>query len=107
MAAPDLASLCDDLAAEHADLDAVVAPSDATRWDLATPAEGWTVRDQIHHLGWFDRNGAVAVEDPEQFTDTMNEMVADFGAFEARLAAEARAMSAPELLEWWRAGRER
>ena len=107
MAAPDLVSLCDDLEAEHGALDTVVAPIDAANWDLATPAEGWAVRDQIHHLGWFDRNGAIAVEDPEQFTETMNEMVADFGAFEARLAAEARAMSAAELLEWWRAGRER
>ena len=37
----------------------------------------------------------------------MNEMVGDFAAFEATLAAEARALSAAELLEWWRAGRER
>lgn len=105
--APDLASLCDDLEAEHADLDAVVAPIDASQWDRPTPAARWTVRDQIHHLGWFDRNAVIAIEEPEEFVETMNSMVGDFAAFESTMAAEARALSAAELLEWWRAGRER
>ena len=105
--APDLASLCDDLEAEHADLDAVVAPIAAADWDRTTPAAGWTVRDQIHHLGWFDRNGVVAIEEPDVFRETMEEMVGDFGAFESKMTAEARSMPAGELLEWWRSGRER
>ena len=105
MPGPDLASLCDDLAAEHADLDAVVAPLDPATWDRPTPAAGWAVRDQIHHLAWFDRNAVLAVEDPDGFTAKMNEMVGDFAAFEATLAAEARAMPAAELLGWWRDGR--
>ncbi len=105
MAAPDLAELCDDLAAEHADLDALVAPLEAARWDLPTPAEGWAIRDQIHHLAWFDRNGALAVEDPAAFTTQMEAMIGDFEGFEARVASEARAMDAAELLRWWREGR--
>src|SRR5437870_5381285 len=107
MPAPDLAGLCDDLAAEHADLDALVAPLDASHWDLTTPAEGWTIRDQIHHLGWFDRNGVLAIEDPDAFATAMTEMVSDIASFEGRLAAEARSMPAPELLVWWRAARAR
>jgi uncharacterized protein (TIGR03084 family) len=107
MPAPDLAGLCDDLAAEHADLDALVAALDADQWDVMTPAEGWSIRDQIHHLGWFDRNGVLAIEDPEGFATAMAEMVGDIAAFESRLSAEARAMSPSELLEWWRAARQR
>src|SRR5947207_9687787 len=107
MAAPDLASLCDDLEAEHADLDAVVAPLDAAAWDRLTPAAGWAVRDQIHHLGWFDRNAVVAVEEPDAFTTTMNEMLGDFAAFETTMATEARSLPADELLRWWRAGRDK
>ena len=107
MAAPDIASLCDDLEAEHADLDSVVAPLEPAAWDIDTPAAGWAVRDQIHHLGWFDRNAVLAIEQPDEFTESMNEMVGDFAAFEAKLAAEARALPASELLEWWRAGRDR
>jgi uncharacterized protein (TIGR03084 family) len=102
MPAPDLAELCTDLTAEHADLDALVAPLDASQWDLATPAEGWTIRDQIHHLAWFDRNGVLAIEDPDGFQSMMNTMVASFATFESELAGEARAMSAAELLQWWR-----
>jgi uncharacterized protein (TIGR03084 family) len=105
MPAPDLDALCDDLAAEHAALDQVVAGIDEERWDRATPAEGWAVRDQIHHLGWFDHNGVTAIEDPDAFTATMNEMMGDFGAFERALHAEARSMSGRELLDWWREAR--
>ena len=105
MPAPDLAGLCDDLAAEHADLDAVVAPLDASQWDQMTPADGWAIRDQIHHLGWFDRNGVLAIEDPDGFRMMMEEMISAFGAFEERLSAEARSMAPADLLAWWRAGR--
>jgi uncharacterized protein (TIGR03084 family) len=107
MPAPDLAGLCDDLAAEHADLDALVASLEPPQWDLATPAEGWAVRDQIHHLGYFDRNGVLAILDPEGFSAGMTEMVENVGAFEDRLAAEARSMPALELLAWWREARQR
>ena len=107
MPAPDVSALCDDLAAEHADLDALVAPLEAEEWNRPTPAAGWAIRDQIHHLGWFDRNGALAIEDPDGFTATMTEMVGDFAGFEARSSAEARAMPADEMLAWWRASRER
>jgi uncharacterized protein (TIGR03084 family) len=107
MPAPDINAICDDLASEHADLDALVAPLDASQWDLMTPAEGWAIRDQIHHLGWFDRNGVLAIEDPDAFNTLMTEMVGDFDGFEAKLSAEASAMPAAELLAWWRAARER
>jgi uncharacterized protein (TIGR03084 family) len=106
MPAPDINEICEDLAAEHADLDALVATLDASQWDLATPAAGWSIRDQIHHLGWFDRNGVVAIDDPDRFAAAMAEMVSDITAFEERLSAEARAMSAVELLAWWRAARQ-
>src|SRR5258706_5289157 len=103
MTAPDINEICDDLAGEHADLDALVAPLDASQWDLATPAAGWAIRDQIHHLAWFDRDGVLAIEDPDAFNASMATTVADFDGFEARLAAEAHAMPAGELLAWRRA----
>jgi uncharacterized protein (TIGR03084 family) len=107
MPPPDVAALCDDLAAEHADLDALVAPLDDSEWDLRTPAEGWAIRDQIHHLGWFDRNGVLAIENPDGFATAMAEMVSDIAAFEAGLSSEARTMAGAELLAWWRAARQR
>ena len=47
---PDLNDLCDDLAAEHAALDVLLEPLDAAGWLTPTPAEGWTIRDQVAHL---------------------------------------------------------
>jgi uncharacterized protein (TIGR03084 family) len=107
MPPPDLAGLCDDLEAEHRDLDALVAPLAAPEWDRATPAAGWAIRDQIHHLGWFDRNGVLAIEEPDVFAATANNMMDNFDGFESTMATEARSMPASELLDWWRAGRER
>ena len=39
-------------------------PSD---WDRATPAQGWSVRDQISHLWFFDQRALMAMADPPQF----------------------------------------
>jgi len=36
-------AICDDLHAEHAALDAVVANISEDMWTTATPAEGWDV----------------------------------------------------------------
>ena len=56
-----------DLAGEHADLDAIVAGVDDDAWELATPAPGWSVRDQIGHLAYFDARARAAVVDPDDF----------------------------------------
>ena len=54
-----LTPLLDDLAAEHAALDAVIAPLDAAGWDRATPSPGWAIRHQIGHLTYFDEQAAL------------------------------------------------
>ena len=53
----DLSALCADLAAEHAALDALLAPLTEPQWALPTPAEGWSVRDTIAHLANGDESG--------------------------------------------------
>ena len=42
--------ICDDLAAEHAALDDIVADLTEEQWLADTPAEGWDVKDTIVHL---------------------------------------------------------
>ena len=59
--------ICDDLLAEHADLDALVAVLSEEQWSTPTPAAGWTVRDQISHLWFFDQRALLALTDPEEF----------------------------------------
>lgn len=57
--------LCADLAAEHAALDAVLDV--VTDWDAPTPAEGWSIRDTVSHLWFFDQRALLALTDPEAF----------------------------------------
>jgi uncharacterized protein (TIGR03084 family) len=106
MAVPSLDELTDDLAAEHADLDALVARLDEPGFDTPTPAEGWRVRDQVSHLAWFDREAVRAARDPEGFTATLPEAVAD-EAYTERAVTEGRALSGGALLAWWREERAR
>ncbi|HET9602386.1 MAG TPA: TIGR03084 family metal-binding protein [Acidimicrobiales bacterium] len=94
--------LCDDLAAEHADLDAIVADLDERSWEHPTPARGWAVRDQISHLGYFDRTAVLAVTEPVAFSATVAALLA--GGVDPSVEP-GRAMGPAELLAWWRDGR--
>jgi uncharacterized protein (TIGR03084 family) len=103
-----LAGICADLDAEHEALDEVVGVLPPASWDRPTPAEGWSVRDQISHLAWVDERAVEAVCDP----DTFLAGVAELG----RLAPDdpmrvgvnlGRAMPAAGVLGWWREARGR
>jgi len=96
-----------DLAAEHADLDAIVAGVDNTGWVLPTPSPGWSVGDQIGHLAFFDARAREALADPGEFAASVAAMRTD-GEFAAWLDAHltgTRSLTRAELLEWWRAER--
>jgi len=62
-----LEALAVDLTAEQDSLDAVVGPLDDARWDAPTPSPGWSIRDQIAHLAYFDGTAATAILDPAGF----------------------------------------
>ncbi|MDQ4007925.1 MAG: maleylpyruvate isomerase N-terminal domain-containing protein, partial [Actinomycetota bacterium] len=57
----------DDLAAEGAALEALVAGLDADGWRTATPAPGWTIAHQVAHLAWTDEAALLAATDPGAF----------------------------------------
>lgn len=102
-----VAELIADLEAEHAALDAVVAPLDRDGWALPTPSPGWSSHHQIAHLTYFDGTAATAIRDPDRFqaeTARLMETAATQGLDDVTLAWAAGL--APEvLLERWRAGR--
>ena len=66
----DISQLLDDLRAEHADLDALVADNDLA---APTPAEGWTVGDTVGHLWFFDREATRALTTPDEFTASVQD----------------------------------
>ena len=58
----DMTALLDDLRAEHSDLDALV---DGVDLDADSAAAGWTIRDCVGHLWYFDREATRALVDPD------------------------------------------
>lgn len=97
--------ICDDLVAEHDALDRIVAPLDEAQWSLATPAEGWSVRDQICHLWFFDVRALMALTDADAFAADTQQLLASGGT--AASVEEGRRITGAELLSRWREDRAR
>jgi len=95
-------AICDDLEAEHADLDALVAAASLADLERPTPADGWAVRDQISHLWFFDQRAAMAVSDAAAFEADKAVLFTSSG--DPSVAA-GRAVDAAELIERWRVER--
>ncbi len=98
-----------DLTAEQEDLDRLVAGLSDSEWDLPTPAEGWSIRDQISHLAFFDEQAALAARDPDAFADQINAALGEDGFVAGDLMAghlaRGRGLVPKQLLEWWRTAR--
>ncbi|MEV1153808.1 TIGR03084 family metal-binding protein [Micromonospora chokoriensis] len=99
----DLTDLLADLAAESAQLDALVAPLPAADWARPTPAPGWSIGHQIAHLAWTDHVALLAATDAEAFYATVTSApdatrLVDAGAAEFLAPPQ-------ELLHRWRTGR--
>jgi uncharacterized protein (TIGR03084 family) len=95
--------ICDDLAEEHAVLDAAVADLAEADWRLATASPGWAIRDQISHLWFFDQRALLALSDPDEFAADAARLMAA-GGTEASVEP-GRVISGPELLDAWRRDR--
>ena len=103
-------SILDDFEAEQRDLHDVVSALSPAQWDVPTPAQGWTVRDQVSHLADTEELAHdTATGGPRQ----INEDVQRFPSGEAFTQAgcdRGRAMSdGAAVLDWWwrAAGRNR
>ena len=102
----DIAALLSDLMAETEPLLATLRSSD-DGWDRETPAAGWTVRDQVTHLAYFDDATVQAATDPEAFSAHKAEVLADVDGYTTRVARANRAMPGPAALDWLVGARER
>jgi uncharacterized protein (TIGR03084 family) len=95
--------ICDDLIAEHDDLDALVARLTPTDWDAPTPSPGWSIRDQISHLWFFDQKATLALTDADAFRADAELLLAS-GGTEASVEP-GRALEPGQLLASWRSDR--
>lgn len=99
--APGLTELLADLGAERAALLRVLEPLAVDGWTTGTPAEPWTVRDQVAHLGFFDAVATTAATSPQDFQRELADAVTDFEGYMAASLAAAPA-DGPQALDWWR-----
>jgi uncharacterized protein (TIGR03084 family) len=100
-----VASLVDDLLAESDELRRVLEfllPSD---WARPTPAEGWTITDQVTHLAYFDDVTRLSIIDPERFQAEADQLMAGGQDYPDRVAARFHDTPPGELLAWF--GRSR
>jgi len=95
--------ICDDLAAEHAALDAIVADIDEATWSTDTPADGWDVKDTIVHLIQADMAASLAVSAPEDFVTAKKEMMSGGGSLDYFATTDGK--TGADVLELWRAER--
>lgn len=99
--ATQLQPLLDDVRAEQQDLRAIVEGADL---EIATPAEGWDVRDAVAHLTGTDHEATIAVVDPETFVAALPEVAKDIEGFLTGQLMACRGLSREELLERWQSG---
>ncbi|MBH5336401.1 TIGR03084 family protein [Streptomyces pactum] len=97
----------EELRAEGAALEALVAGLDDREWATPTPAPGWTVAHQIAHLAWTDDRALEAATDPERFAGEVARAAAAPERFVDEGAEEGARLPPAELLARWRTGRSR
>ncbi|MFZ5570032.1 MAG: TIGR03084 family metal-binding protein [Thermodesulfobacteriota bacterium] len=98
-------SICRDLQDEYEDLDTRVSKLDAGGWSMKTLCAGWTVKDQICHIAYFDAAAFEAINDAAAFAKSAEALFRDLDSFEAfnqKTLSRGRQMNPAELLSWWR-----
>ena len=95
----DLEALGRDALAEHDDLRSILVGIPPDEWERPTPAAGWSVRDQISHLAYFDGAARLSMVDPDAFRAARAEAVADIEKFVAATLDYGRGISGSELLD--------
>jgi uncharacterized protein (TIGR03084 family) len=98
--AVDMGALTADLAAESAVLYEVLSVLAETDWRRDTPAAGWTVRDQVTHLAYFDETATLSATDPDRFRAEAGQLTAEGSDFPDRVAERFRDRSGAEVFAW-------
>jgi uncharacterized protein (TIGR03084 family) len=96
-----LDTVLDDLLAETAVVRALVADLDDTGIGAPTPAAGWSIRDQLTHLAYFDETATRAALDPDGFRRDAEALLAAGMDFPDRIAAEHAGLPATEVRDWF------
>ena len=102
-----LRSVVADLRAETTEIVSVLSGLRPSRWDASTPADGWTIRDQVTHLAFFDDATLLALADPASFEMQREQLLAFGDGFPDEVADRYRALPAQTCLDWLIRSRDR
>lgn len=97
----DYPALIDELRYETNLLLEHLRPLTSQQWDLATPAAGWSIKDQIGHLAFFDDMTLLALTKPERFEVQAKAQIAGGMDFPDRIADQHRVLCAEAVLNWF------
>jgi uncharacterized protein (TIGR03084 family) len=102
-----LHGVLDDLAAENARLESLVADLPEAGWRTPTPAPGWDVATVVAHLAWTDEAAHAAACDPAAWEALVLEALADPEHAVDTAALSGGAVAPEALLGRWRTARLR
>jgi len=100
--------ICKDLYDEYESLDAIVSGLSDSEWEKVTPFYGWTIKDEISHIAYYDEAASLSATSPEKFARHMEKMLEGFTNFDdmhAKVNSVGGRLPVKELLEWWRSNR--
>jgi uncharacterized protein (TIGR03084 family) len=95
----DIEAIGRDALAEFDDLAAILAGIPGEDWERPTPAAGWTIRDQVSHLAYFDGAARLSMVDPDAFRTARAEAIADIEKFVHATLDYGRGIPGSELLD--------
>ena len=102
-----LQTLLDDLSEETTTLESMLNDLRPVQWSFATPAEGWSIGDQVTHLAYFDEAATLAAMDEGGFRRQADDLESRGPDFSAWVADQYRSMDSREQYEWFRRARTR
>jgi uncharacterized protein (TIGR03084 family) len=102
-----MAALTDDLAAETSVLRDILVGLEEADWRRATPAEGWTIADQVSHLAYFDETATMSAVAPEEFQAELKKLDEQGGLSTEAVAERYRDLSGEQLLAWFDEARQK
>jgi uncharacterized protein (TIGR03084 family) len=92
--------LTTDLAGETADLLPLLTRLGEAEWDAPTPAAGWSIRDQVTHLAFFDDATLLSLRDRAAFLAQRDELLALGDRFSDVIVEQHRHLPGGFCLEW-------
>ena len=98
-------ALIDDLRAEGEELGGALFEIPDGEWDLPTPAQGWSIHDQVAHLAVFDQYARLALSAPDDFAERAAAETSAGPDWIDRISFDRREIPPADLLDQFTAGR--